>query len=348
METKISPMERRTLSALDSANPFSTPVRPPQTLDGRPVAKLPDMPTDPVETRDTENDDMIDVAVESKERRRRRPKAALEEIKEPEPADVAEPVQATQAAEESEPFENPIIQSHNQSGMPSYRCEFAGRDIFVGLPWYKTSNPVTTMALVAMALDFGKDRIRFDLVMGDPGVHNARSTIVDKFLQTEAKWLLMLDDDIIPSIGRAEWFRSWVPSASTAPTPALQRHALHRLIGAGKTLVGAAYWGRQENGRLMCSDKSLENDARVFSDRVVPVDWVGTGCMLAHRKVFEDIQKAYPELKSNNPAIPFDYFLPAGRGMSEDVSFCARAKKAGHQPHVDLGVPVKHLGYKTY
>ena len=204
------------------------------------------------------------------------------------------------------------------------------------------------MALVAMALDFGKDRIRFDLVMGDPGVHNARSLIVEKFLETEAKWLLMLDDDIIPSIGRAEWFRSWVPSAATTPTPALQRHVLHRLIGAGKTLVGGAYWGRQEGGRLMCSDRSLEGDARAFTDRVAPVDWIGTGCLLAHRKVFEDIQQKYPELKSKTPGVPFDYFLPMGQGMSEDVSFCKRAKQAGHQSHIDLGIPVKHLGYKTY
>lgn len=336
MSTKVSPMERRTLAALDSSNPFQTPVSAPMTLGGKPVASTPDVEPDEIDRLADSDDHMIDVAVESEApaKRRGRPKKA-----DAAPAVVdAEPVSSADI----------ITQTHDRNGMPSYRCEFAGRDIFVGLPWYKTSNPVTTMALVAMALDFGKDRIRFDLVMGDPGIHNARSTIVEKFLQTEAKWLLMLDDDIIPSIGRAEWFRSWVPSAASTPTLALQRHVLHRLIGAGKTLVGGAYWGRQEGGRLMCSDRSLEGDARAFTDKVAPVDWIGTGCLLAHRKVFEDIQQKYPELKSKTPGVPFDYFLPMGQGMSEDVSFCNRAKQAGHQSHIDLGIPVKHLGYKTY
>jgi hypothetical protein len=335
-EFKPSSMERRTLNAVDSANPFQTPVRP-HMVKGRQVQKkTPEPKPSPVNEIAEDADHLANEVIEN--------------VPENVPENVSQNVQAlgdVKPLMESE-FENPVFQSHDKNGMPSYRLEFAGRDVFVGLPWYKTSNPVTTMALVAMALDFGKDRIRFDLVMGDPGIHNARSTIVEKFLQTDAKWLLMLDDDIIPSIGRAEWFRSWVPSAATVPTTALQRHVLHRLIGAGKTLVGAAYWGRQENGRLMCSDRTLENDARTMTDRVVPVDWIGTGCLLAHRKVFEDIQKSYPELQSKTPAIPFDYFLPSGKGMSEDVSFCARAKKAGHQPHIDLGIPVKHLGYKTY
>jgi len=339
MEPKISPMERRTLSALDSANPFLTPVRPPQTLDGRPVSKMPDPDPDPIEQRDREGDDMIDIAIESKERRRRRPKAVFEEIKEPEPADVTVPVQTTETVEEPTLFTNPITESHDQNGMPSYRCEFAGRDIFVGLPWYTTSNPVTTMALVAMALDFGKDRIRFDCVTNTE-IHVARNMIAKKFLETDAKWLFMLDHDIIPSIGRAAWYKSWVESTRTMLDQPLLRHVLHRLMGAGKRLVGAAYFGRQEGARLMCSDQSLVADARAFSDKVAPVDWIGAGCIMIHRKVFKDIDATQPEVKG-------DYFLPT-TGASEDIAFCRRAKKAGHQCHIDLGVPVKHLGYKTY
>ena len=243
---------------------------------------------------------------------------------------------------------NPVSQSHNADGMPSYRCEFAGRDIFVGLSWYKTSNPVTTMALVAMALDFGKDKIRFDLVMGDSMIYHSRNKIAHKFLETDAKWLFMLDDDMIPSIGRSGWYRSWVPDARGASDQALSRGVLHRLIGAGKTLVGAAYFGRQEGGKLACSDQSLAADARGYADKVVPVDWIGTGCLMIHRKVFEAIREKYPELVSSDPEMPFDYFLPLGNGNGEDVSFCKRAKAAGHQTYIDLGIPVKHVGYKTY
>ena len=334
-EVKISPMERRTIAALDSANPFATPVRPPQTLDGRPLPKkeavVADIPA-PIPVIDPQPESQPESEPAFEKKKAKKAKATLEEAPVP----------------QAEEFANPVSQSHNADGMPSYRCEFAGRDIFVGLSWYKTSNPVTTMALVAMALDFGKDKIRFDLVMGDSMIYHSRNKIAHKFLETDAKWLFMLDDDMIPSIGRSGWYRSWVPDARGASDQALSRGVLHRLIGAGKTLVGAAYFGRQEGGRLCCSDQSLAADARAYTDKVAPVDWIGTGCLLIHRKVFESIQEKYPELVSSDPEMPFDYFLPLGNGNGEDVSFCKRAKAAGHQTYIDLGIPVKHVGYKTY
>ena len=334
-EVKISPMERRTIAALDSANPFATPVRPPQTLDGRPLPKkeavVADIPA-PIPVIDPQPESQPESEPAFEKKKAKKAKATLEEAPVP----------------QAEEFVNPVSQSHNADGMPSYRCEFAGRDIFVGLSWYKTSNPVTTMALVAMALDFGKDKIRFDLVMGDSMIYHSRNKIAHKFLETDAKWLFMLDDDMIPSIGRSGWYRSWVPDARGASDQALSRGVLHRLIGAGKTLVGAAYFGRQEGGKLACSNQSLAADARGYADKVVPVDWIGTGCLMIHRKVFEAIREKYPELVSSDPEMPFDYFLPLGNGNGEDVSFCKRAKAAGHQTYIDLGIPVKHVGYKTY
>jgi len=124
---------------------------------------------------------------------------------------------------------------------------------------------------------------------------------------------------------------------------------LHRLVGAGKTLVGAAYFGRQEGGALMCSDNSLYNRAKAYEDAVVPVEWVGTGCMLIHRKVFDDIRAKFGDsLKINVPDYEYDYFRPFDSARGEDVSFCIRAKEAGHQPHLDLGLPVFHVGYRCY
>jgi hypothetical protein len=64
--------------------------------------------------------------------------------------------------------------------------------------------------------------------------------------------------------------------------------------------------------------------------------------------VFEDIAKKFPELAPKTPDKPFDYFHPMSSGEGEDVSFCKRATAAGHQPHIDLGLPVFHVGYKVY
>ncbi len=37
-----------------------------------------------------------------------------------------------------------------------------------------------------------------------------------------------------------------------------------------------------------------------------------------------------------------------GLGMGEDVAFCARAAKAGHQPYVDLGLVAGHVGSHVF
>ena len=339
---KISSMEQSTLAALDSSNPFGSTIPAPVQGLGVRKQRLESRPESGPESRP-------ESAPEPERKRRGRPANTNVRKRTPKALDELDEVPEEAITHTPEPeFKNPIIESRSSEGMPSYRCEFGGRDIFVGKCWYKTTNPVTSDVISALMLDFGKDKIRTDTVMGDAMIYRSRNKIAELFLQTDAKWLLMIDDDIIPSIGRPFWLRTWVASARNIPDPPLQRHVLHRLIGAGKSLVAGVYFGRQEGGQLICSDQSLAADARLYNDRVVPVEWAGTGCMLIHRKVLEAIKAKNPELASKNPQIPFDFFRPNEFTEGEDISFCRRAKAAGHQPHVDLGLPVFHVGYKTY
>lgn len=336
-----TPMQERTNRALESPNPFMTPIGPTRSLDGKPVEPVQSfftaqpMPTAPDPEEEEYDDEGPDVAIED----------SVEPVFPKAPKEIPPSLDNL----EDPVVQNPIHESRSVAGLPSYRCEFAGRDIFVGFPCYKTTNPVTAFALIAMALDFGRDKIRFDMAIGDSKIEHARNRLAHKFLETDAKWMMMIDDDIIPCIGRPEWSRYWVQNVRGLADLPLQRHVLHRLIGAGKTLVGASYFGRQEGGALMASDQSLAPRARVYEDKVVEVDWVATGCILIHRKVFEDIRAKFgDELKIDVPDYDFDYFRPFDSAHGEDVSFCKRAKQAGHQPHLDLGLPVSHLGYKTY
>ena len=335
-----TPMQERTNRALESPNPFMTPIGPTRSLDGKPVEPVQSfftaqpMPTAPEPEEEEYDDEGPDVAIED----------SIESVFPETPKEIPPSLDNL----EDPIVQNPIHESRSVAGLPSYRCEFAGRDIFVGFPCYKTTNPVTAFALIAMALDFGRDKIRFDMAIGDSKIEHARNRLAHKFLETDAKWMMMIDDDIIPCIGRPEWSRYWVQNVRGLADLPLQRHVLHRLIGAGKTLVGASYFGRQEGGALMASDQSLAPRARVYEDKVVEVDWVATGCILIHRKVFEDIRAKFgDELKIDVPDYDFDYFRPFDSAHGEDVSFCKRAKQAGHQPHLDLGLPVSHLGYKT-
>lgn len=327
-----TPMVERTSRALESYDPFATPIPAPRRLDGKPVEPVIPLNSEELKPEPKPEIKIEDVVIEEveKPKRGRKPKAPLEEATAP-------------------MVQNPIHESRSTDGLPSYRCEFAGRDIFVGLPWYKSSNPVTTFTLVAMALDLGRDKIRFDMSIGDAKIEHSRNRLAHKFLETDAKWLMMIDDDIIPSIGRPAWFRHWVQGARNISDLPLQRHVLHRLVGANKSLVGASYFGRQEGGALMCSDPLLFARAKTYEDAVVPVDWVGTGCMLIHRNVFADIRAKYGDsLKIDVPDYDYDYFRPFDSARGEDVSFCIRAKESGNQPHIDLGLPVFHVGYRCY
>jgi hypothetical protein len=315
MDTKTTQLEKNTANALDSFDPFANLVMP-----FRHKKKEQTEAETPKES----------VKKQPKVKAKPEKKPRLEKVVPPKKEDIVEEV-----------FESPIIESRTPEGMPSYRCEFGGRDIFVGMVAYKTTNPVTAFVLTALALDFGRDKIRFDMECGNSMIYQARNKLAAKFLETDARWLLMLDDDMIPCIGRPEWMRFWVPSARNVLDLPLQRHIVHKLIGDNKTIVGAAYFERREGAGLVCSDQSLVPRARQYDDAVVEVDWLGTGAMLVHRRVFEDIDKTYPDIDGN-------YFHPIDGKTGEDISFCIRAKKAGHATHIDLSVPTFHLGYKTY
>lgn len=315
MDTKTTQLEKNTANALDSFDPFANLVMP-----------FRHKKKEAIETETPK--ESVKKQPKAKEKPEKKPR--LEKIVPPKKEDIVEEV-----------FESPIIESRTPEGMPSYRCEFGGRDIFVGMVAYKTTNPVTAFVLTALALDFGRDKIRFDMECGNSMIYQARNKLAAKFLETDARWLLMLDDDMIPCIGRPEWMRFWVPSARNVLDLPLQRHIVHKLIGDNKTIVGAAYFERREGAGLVCSDQSLVARARQYEDAVVEVDWLGTGAMLVHRRVFEDIAKTYPDIDGN-------YFHPIDGKTGEDISFCIRAKKAGHATHIDLSVPTFHLGYKTY
>lgn len=373
-EPRVSPDERITMNALNSPDPFARPgapapvVRPIAPTGPRALSKNWDAPiVVPGSTAPAPTQVPAPVAPEpsAPEPPKRAPLKKLVSLRRPSEDDryaaAPEKPPVEKTLEEVLPVaqminipdepkkSNPIIESRSPAGLPSYRCEFEGRDIFVGFPVYKATNPVTAFTLIAMALDFGRDKIRYDMAIGDSKIEHARNRLAHKFLETDAKWMLMIDDDIIPSIGRPGWYRECVQGARNLPDLPLSRHVLHRLMGAGQSLVGASYFGRQEGGALMASDQSLFSRAKAYEDRVVPVDWVGTGCILIHRKVFESIRSHFGDsLRIDVPDYEYDYFRPFDSANGEDVSFCRRAKEAGHQPHLDLGLPVFHVGFKTF
>jgi hypothetical protein len=257
---------------------------------------------------------------------------------------------------------------HRQPDYETLNKSWAGKDVMVCFPCYKYTNPATAAMLIAFALDFGRDKIRFEFQLGDAMIYHARNKLAMQFLASDCQWCLWVDDDIIPPVGRPGFTKFFTGLPNDYPVDVLSLHTLERLLSHKKSIVGATYFGRNKNGPPMFAEALNNADARMaartYTDEVRATEWVATGCLLTHRNVFEDIQKKFPELApgireytyldENGQTVQkrfeqkeWDFFLPMP-GAGEDVAFCRRARAAGHIPHVDLKLHVGHVGFSVY
>lgn len=266
---------------------------------------------------------------------------------------------------------------------------FLKKKVMLALPWGKSTHPITSFC-VAQLMD--RRRTTTALNFGDAFVAHSRNSIVDLFLKSDSEHLLMIDDDMLVPFGHAEWYRAH--TGWNLPEKFASLNTLDRLLSHDKTLIGALYFGRHSKGNPTYGEGPREREAvlaRAPYDEIKPTRWIGTGCLLAHRTVFEDIEKHFPRLgrgadgkggqwfssSEHNAMEAIDRtrkFLSEGAmtaekavkayqmleaaavdarttstlGIGEDVQLCTRAKAAGHQPYVDMGLLAGHLGTICY
>ncbi len=233
-------------------------------------------------------------------------------------------------------------------------AEWEGRALSICVPCYKLTNPASAWSWVALALDLGKEKVRMDMENGDAIIENARNKLAWRFLQSECEWSLWLDDDVIAPIGRPEWFKYMAGTPPDYPDELAGEHVAHRLMSHGKKIIGGLYFGRQKTGVPMFYEglavREVHLMARDDNQRgILETDWIGTGCLLVHRSVFEDIMEKFPERRMTDIQIirnvgEFDFFRKE-TGGGEDVAFCHLAQKAGHKVYVDLGLRCAHVGF---
>lgn len=180
-------------------------------------------------------------------------------------------------------------------GAQSFRSY--GKKVAIALPWFKQVSPVTSFC-VAQLMD--RRRTSSILNFGDAFVAHSRNTCVDLFLKSESEWMLTIDDDMIVPFGNATWYRAYTGFDFLTDEFA-SLNALDRLMSHGKSLVGALYFGRHPKGPPLYAEGMGNHKEREMAKRAPinlckPVRWVGTGCMLIHRRVFEDIEVRFPRL----------------------------------------------------
>jgi len=266
------------------------------------------------------------------------------------------------------------------------------KKVLIVLPFYKSVHPITAMC-VSQLLD--RRRTATMLHFGDAFVTHSRNTCADFFLQSNLEWALWLDDDMVVPFGNAQWYKVYT-GWKEYPEPFASFNALDRLLSHGKTIVGGLYRGRHNGAGAVYNEGANPGPERDYAfagpyDLIKPTRWVGTGCMLTHRSVFEDIEKRFPHLgrkengrggnwftSSEHQAMDFivktrdmladgpmtgekahaaltmmeaalhDAKANSGLGFGEDVQFCVRALQAGHQPFVDMGLFVGHIGHRVF
>lgn len=174
-----------------------------------------------------------------------------------------------------------------------------GKKILVALPWHKSAHPITAFC-VAQLMD--RRRTASMLSHGDAFIAHTRNVCVDIFLKSQCEWLLMIDDDMVVPFGDAACFKQY--TGFNFPDKFMRLNAIDRLMAAGKPLVGALYFGRHPNAHPVFNEGADPATAvhcrKGPHEEVRATKWVGTGCMLINRSVFEAIERKFPRLARQN------------------------------------------------
>lgn len=193
---------------------------------------------------------------------------------------------------------------------------------------------------------------------GFNSLYHVRNMAAAWFLKSGLEWSFWSDDDSVHPCGDAAWFKR-ATGQPEMPDSYAGVHAINRLLATGKKIVGCSYVSRTGNATPQFSGgQSLEMSEQVRAgprNHVLKRDWIGFGGALVHRDVFLDIIKTQTEeIRVRNDSIKarlgyeFSFFRPVEDDIGDDISFCARARKAGHEVFVDLAVASGHVGSKVY
>ncbi len=173
------------------------------------------------------------------------------------------------------------------------------KKVLVALPWQKQVSPITAFS-VAQLMD--RRRTAAMISFGDAFVAHTRNSCADVFLDSPCEWMLQIDDDMIIPFGDAAWYRTY--TGFDFDEKFMKLNVIDRLMSHRKTVVGALYFGRHPKAPAVFNEGAADSTVGEYCrrgphDEVRVTKWVGTGCLLTHRSVYEDIEKKFPRLARN-------------------------------------------------
>lgn len=207
------------------------------------------------------------------------------------------------------------------------------RKVFLALPTYANSVRKDFMlALIDLLWINPVADVEWTLgTIGGDGVARARNNLAQSFLlTTECEIFLTIDVDISN-------FREAVKRILAA-------------VSSEKPVIGALYAAKQLGHRWIKTD--LPNEVPDPSTGLQRVAECGTGIKGFHRRYFEEVMAAFPEIQyfcdgSAERLVKWDFFsmgVVNGRYLSEDYYADYRARLIGIPVYVDTMSEVRHQG----
>jgi hypothetical protein len=181
----------------------------------------------------------------------------------------------------------------------------------------------TTTIAWAMGLRKLQSPGDFVAVTGMPYDH-ARNACVQQMLQGGYEWLFFLDSDVI-----------------------CPPETIHRLMHWGQPVVSGTYFRRSPPHGVAVAIKNGQWVSQMPPENtpLMEVDFVGAGCLLAHRSVFE---RHYPESPPGKPWFHWKVdqagHVPAGEALSEDFEWNRKIRNMGYKILLDTGIKCLHVG----
>jgi len=206
---------------------------------------------------------------------------------------------------------------------------------YIGSVIWRSVEPLHMKSLVALLQD---PSYAYFPQIGDALVERARAISASYFLRhTQADVHLSLDSDIV----------------------GFEKNDIDLMCEQALTydIVGAVYICRSATRTFPATFfKDGEPIELAFDPTPQPVQWVATGCLAVHRRVFEKMAETMPLLHERDGDRAFynfyqtmEYDSEVGRILlSEDYAFSQRAKDLGFTSYINPSVRIGHVGSYTY
>lgn len=175
-----------------------------------------------------------------------------------------------------------------------------------------------------------KDQIEF--VYPSKTVHRifhdfARNKVVEEFLETDCDVLWFLDSDILPHENTLELItKHWDKwQAAGCPYPVFMTPSNED----GKRVVYTVYKSIAKDSKNGIAAAHIPAEGTDF------VDGIATGCLFIKRAIFENLEKPYFKFVYRESDRHIE--------MGEDIDFCLRVNKLGHQFFIDYSMVCSHF-----